>query len=219
MIKSCKPPLLACLFLLCSVTVGSAIAHEAKTEAFTAYMSGEGMILMSKLPIFDPEVPGRVIGFSDYQSSIPTGATGKLDLQLTADGGIRYKLDIAHQNLWSNIDGSPGTVGVIHIHLGKKGSYGPVMFELFSARDNGQYPDNGQYSGELTADNLFTRPFTYGPIRPASLAEYGISTMADALKAIRDGNAHVNLHSAKHWPGEIAGNIERVKDKRKRYRK
>ncbi len=90
MIKSCKPSLLACVFLFCSVTAGTTTA----SEVFTAHMSGEGMILMSKLPIFDPEVPGRVIGYSDYQSDIPTGATGKLNLKLTDNGGIRYKLGL-----------------------------------------------------------------------------------------------------------------------------
>jgi len=212
--KFCKRSLLACVFLFGNVVVGTANA----SEVFTAHMSGEGMILMSKLPIFDPEVPGKVIGFSDYQSNIPTGATGKLDLKITHDGKIHYKLNVSHKNLWSNADGTLGFVGVIHIHLAKKGSYGPVMFELFSLRDSGPYPENGKYSGELTADDLFTRPFTYGPIRPASLAEYGIRTMTDALNAIRAGNAHVNVHTARHWPGEIAGNIEKVKQKR-RYRK
>ncbi len=208
MIKFCKAPLLGFIFLFCGVVAGTATANEV----YTAHMSGEGMVLMSKLPIFDPEVPGKVIGSFDYQSSIPTGATGKLVLQLKKDGNIHYRLKVAYQNLWTKPDGTPGEVGVIHIHLGKKGSYGPVMFELFSRNDE-IYPENGEYSGVLTADDLFTRPFTYGPIRPASLADYGIRTMADALKAIRDGNSHVNLHTDRHWTGEIAGNIERVKHK------
>ncbi len=215
MLKSRKQSLLVCAFLCCSVAAGTATA----SEVFSAKMSGDGMILMSKLPIFNPDVPGQVIGFSDYQSSIPTGGSGKLDLKFTRAGGLKYKVTVAQKNLWLNSDGTPGTVGVIHIHLGKKGSYGPVMFQLFSITNDGVFPANGEFSGMLMADDLFTRPFTYGPIRPASLAEYGIRTMEDAINAIRSGNAHVNVHTAKHWPGEIAGNIEMVKHKHRPHHK
>lgn len=191
------------LFVACSFC-NVAIAKE---EIYSARLSGDGIIMYKKLPIFNPEVPGQITGWFDYPSPIATGATGKMTLEIKNNAEIHYKVRIEQEKLWVNADGTPGVVGVVHIHLGGKQAFGPIMFEAFNRMKSGQFP--GEVSGVLKAEDLYTTPTSYGDL-PDTLAEYGIKSMDDAIAAIRQNNASVKVHTGRHWLGELGGELQRV---------
>ncbi len=222
MLKFKKLPLLICLFLLSSM-IGSTVFAS---NTYNAQLSGDAMFMVKKLPVFSfngPTIdasgnltPPEVLRFYEHRVPVPTAATGKLTLKIRGQE-VRYKLKVDEENLWRGTIGSgapgsiPGRVGVAHIHLGKQGAIGPIMFEIVSP---GSEAVNGVFSGTLTASDLYTKPARYGQNQPKYLAEYGIVTMADAIEAIRNGNTNVIIHTEKHWMGEIGGQIDRKRHNR-----
>lgn len=107
-----------------------------------------------------------------------------------------------------NVDPLPATaITQAHIHVGGTGTNGPIIFFLCTNLGNAPAgvvvppctPVNGSLSVSGTLDNaaLQARP------------EAGITTFADAIAAIRGGNAYVNVHTTANPGGEIRGQIGR----------
>jgi len=84
--------------------------------------------------------------------------------------------------------GLTGPAQAAHIHFGKPGKAGPVIFPICLK------PCKLPKSGTLTAKN-----FTKAP---------GVTSFAAALKAIKAGNTYVNIHTKKHPAGEIRGQLK-----------
>jgi CHRD domain len=80
-----------------------------------------------------------------------------------------------------------------HIHLGDPGVNGPIIF-AFKAPTGTQTPF--ELKGQLTATDLIPNPAG------------GISSLSDALAAIRAGKTYANVHSKAHPGGEIRGQIQ-----------
>lgn len=196
---------------LCGLLIGTVSAKER----FVAHMSGANLEMVKQLPLFNPNVPGEIIGFYERKGPIPTAATGTLTLKIVNNNEIHYKLKASHENFWMNADGTPGIFGASHIHLGSSGAYGPIMFTLYNRLAPGTEPFTGKISGVLTAEDLINVPVGYGPDQPTTLPGYGVHSFEDALAAIRQGNSYVNVHTGKHWLGEIAGNIVPVPHRHK----
>ena len=86
-----------------------------------------------------------------------------------------------------------------HIHAGRPGVAGPVIFFICSAAQEGvqacPLAAGGEISGTLTEAEFMPRP------------EAGIETFADAVAAITGGNAYLNVHTTANASGEIRGQI------------
>ena len=84
-----------------------------------------------------------------------------------------------------------------HIHLGKEGQNGPVVVTLFKAQNE---TGTGQVNGQLVGGSI-TNDMLEGPLA-------GKAVEVDLFKAIQDGQAYVNVHTADNPNGAIRGQIK-----------
>ena len=127
----------------------------------------------------------------DGASQVPrvdTKASGEASFTVAPDGKtIEYTLTV--QDL--------GDVDMAHIHLGAAGKNGPVVVWLYPAAGKPKVikgVENGQLAkGEITAASL------QGPEKGKPLAAL--------VKAMKGGDAYVNVHTVEHKAGEIRGQI------------
>jgi len=95
------------------------------------------------------------------------------------------------------VDSLPVTaVTQAHIHVGGLDENGPIIFFLYDGVL--EDPFTGTKTGTLTNLNLIPRP------------AQGVSTFADAMEAILQGRAYVNVHTDANPGGEIRGQLEVV---------
>ncbi|HUM17205.1 MAG TPA: CHRD domain-containing protein [Candidatus Nitrosotalea sp.] len=89
-------------------------------------------------------------------------------------------------------------ITMAHIHLGTGGKNGPVVARLYPITGTSKLikgQDNGQLAkGEISEASLL------GPEKGKPLATL--------VKAIQDGDAYVNIHTAEHKAGEVRGQIK-----------
>ena len=111
--------------------------------------------------------------------SVDTDATGQANFKLSKDGSsLQFKLIVANiQN-----------VAAAHIHIGARGSNGPVAVTLY----NGLI--EGRTSGVL-AEGMITSDMVTG---------YSLAELVDIML---DGGAYVNVHTPQNPGGEIRGQI------------
>ena len=110
-------------------------------------------------------------------------ATGSVSLRVTGLTSIEFQV---------KVDPLPATpITAINIHTGPPGGTGSAFFQLFNSFVQG--PFTGTLSGTLNAFNLVPRP------------GQGISSFADAVNAINNGNAHVRVVTGANPTGEISG--------------
>ncbi len=119
-------------------------------------------------------------------AAVVTGAAGTGALRL-GESSIEYLLEVFP------LPATPVTAA--HIHVGAPGVDGPIIFSLYDSLFDGDF--SGRSSGTLTSANLQFRP------------EQGILTFADALAAIRAGEAYINVHTDEFPGGEIRGQLQR----------
>jgi hypothetical protein len=130
-----------------------------------------------------PTTTRAVLRGSQQNPAVATNASGFAVLTTNAEGTeISVRLE------------TTGLTNVtrVHIHVGRVGVNGPVLFTLVN-----------QAAGALTtplnrtlrAANLQTQP------------AFGINTFADAINAINSGNAYVNIHTTGNPDGVIRGQI------------
>jgi hypothetical protein len=109
----------------------------------------------------------------------PSEGSGSAEVTISTDE-TEVTYNVSYQDL-------TGEAVASHIHFGAAGVAGGIMLPLA----HGPSP----FGGTLTEAD-FT-PVDGGP-----------QTFAEALDAIRDGNAYVNIHTAANGPGEIRGQLE-----------
>jgi hypothetical protein len=97
-----------------------------------------------------------------------------------SDDGSEVTYNVSYQGL-------TGEATAAHIHFGAPGVAGGVMLPLA----HGPSP----FGGTLTEAD-------FTPV------EGGPQSYAEALDAIRDGNAYINIHTEANPPGEIRGQLE-----------
>ncbi len=116
--------------------------------------------------------------------SVASEAMGLANLRIT-ENALTIQL---------NVEPLPSSlVTAIHIHAGNSGENGPIIFTLFDSQFDGVF--NGRLNAQLNAGNL----------EPA--AEEEINTLADAIEAVVEGRAYINLHTIINPTGEIRGQI------------
>lgn len=114
-----------------------------------------------------------------------------VDTKAVGTGVFKFDSKISALNFQVNV-AQLEDVRFAHIHIGKKGENGP--FVAFLRHDKVEGPVNGVYAkGTLCAEDLI-----------------GKMLGGDLLilwEAMRTGNAYVNVHTDKHPPGEIRGQL------------
>jgi hypothetical protein len=119
---------------------------------------------------------------------ILSGATGQASVSVDAvNRNVIVELQI--QNL-------PNASTAGHIHIGPRGVAGPVVLDF--AFPSGRTGDFGLL-------------FRLGPADFRARPEIGINTFDDAIQAILNGNAYVNVHSTAFPGGEVRGQIVRAR--------
>ena len=136
-----------------------------------AYAQKQGQSFHAKLTGKD-EVPPK-----------DTRATGNAEFTLTRENSMRYKVSVNDME----------KVTAAHIHKGKVGENGPVVFTLFktnspSARSNG-----------ILSQGTITSAKLEGPLAGKQLS--------DLISMINNGDAYVNVHTETNPKGEIRGQM------------
>ncbi len=129
--------------------------------------------------VFAQGAPKLVINLTGSEEVPPvqTEATGVVEISPTIDG-IGYTINA------TDIEGA--TAG--HIHLGKKGENGPIVFTLFKYDS----PMN-----EVSENDTITADKLEGP-----MAGKQLSDLADAGN---NGSLYINIHTERNPDGEIRG--------------
>jgi hypothetical protein len=117
-----------------------------------------------------------------------TRAQGQTTFKLQADGTVSYKLIVANI-----LD-----VTQAHIHIGARGTNGPIIVWLYPSAPPAQHIP-GRSQGVL-AEGVITDDDVVG-----MLAGEGV---AGLLEQVRAGNTYVNVHTVEFPPGEIRGQID-----------
>jgi len=134
----------------------------------------------------DVQLQAILNGIQEVPPVIATDADGFGEVTLPGSGEF---IDATLQ-----VSGVSGTVTAAHIHYGRPGEEGPILFTLFDAATDGAFP--GEVSGRFTAADLEPQP-------PGSPVE----SFAEAVRAIREGNAYFNVRTTENPDGEIRGQI------------
>ncbi|NLO88964.1 MAG: CHRD domain-containing protein [Clostridia bacterium] len=117
---------------------------------------------------------------------VDTAASGEAVFQLLSNRTqLFFRLNV---NSISNLT-------VAHIHLGRRGTNGPIVAPLFSASP-GISVNRGQISGTINRQDLT------GPLEGR--------TLEDLIEAMAAGNTYVNAHTEQNPEGEIRGQIRKV---------
>jgi hypothetical protein len=140
-------------------------------------------------------VIGRLRGFEEVPSISSSGG-GRFEATINEDG-TAMTWTLSYFNLEAPITQS-------HIHFAQRGVNGGIVLFLCSNLGNGPAgtqacPDSpGIISGTLTAQNVVNGAAAQGIVPPEF---YSI------LRAIRAGNAYVNIHSTTFPGGEIRAQL------------
>jgi hypothetical protein len=118
---------------------------------------------------------------------VSTRAYATIDLRLSSDGRrLHYTLTV-----YNILDATEA-----HIHVGRRGTNGPVVAYLFGHLCKGINLASAVITGVLTHNDL------KGPLAGHSLASL--------LNEMNRGNAYANVHTQAHPKGEIRGQIRRT---------
>lgn len=132
-----------------------------------------------------------VLSGGEEVPAVDTNARGLAKFQLSADGTeMSFKLIVA------NIKG----VAQAHIHCGPAGENGPVVVFLFGFVQGGVDFNGVLSEGTFSEENIIGRPAN-------DICPGGLSTFADLLRHIGNGNAYVNAHTVENPGGEIRGQM------------
>ena len=107
-------------------------------------------------------------------------ATGSVEFNASGKDGIDYK--VSATNIQNVTEG--------HIHIGKKGENGPIVFTLFRANA----PVN-----QLSENETITPSEFVGQLKDKPLS--------DLISAMNNGSAYANIHTQQNPNGEIRGQI------------
>jgi hypothetical protein len=107
-------------------------------------------------------------------------ATGLAEFNASGKDGMDYK--VSATNIQNVTEG--------HIHIGKKGENGPIVFTLFRANA----PVN-----QLSENETITTSEFVGPLKDKPLS--------DLISVMNNGSAYANIHTQQNPNGEIRGQI------------
>ncbi|KFM99757.1 CHRD domain-containing protein [Bacillus clarus] len=115
---------------------------------------------------------------------VETDARGEAFFKLSRDQlRLKFKLDLF------DIE----NVVVAHLHLGAKGTNGPVVAFLFGPITNPVSIECATLTGTITQEELV------GPLAG--------QTLDDLVEEINSGNIYINVHTVQYPNGEIRGQL------------
>ena len=137
-------------------------------------------------------VPTAFAASSKYKATL-SGKSEEPTTNSKAKGSATFTVASNGKSIKYSIkaSGLSGAVQAAHIHFGKPGKAGPVVVNICPK------PCTLPKSGTLTS-----KQFAKAPPQ--------VKTFADAVKALKKGQAYVNLHTKKYPAGEIRGNIKKA---------
>jgi len=111
-----------------------------------------------------------------------------------AAGNAAVHVDVPNEELsiTLNVYNLPSPSTAAHIHVAPPGLAGPVVID---------FPIPTGRTGDVSIT------FRVGASAFRTRPEIGIVTMTDAIQAILNGNAYVNVHTAANGAGEIRGQL------------
>jgi CHRD domain len=178
------------------VLITTALANGKGGKSFRATLTGyEEIIPASFNQAGSPPFAGEA-------GAVSTTGSGKFTARVTS----KDPLVIEYRLRYSNLEGTPTTQA--HIHFGQKHTVGGVSVFLCGDANvpdpdppndipNACTPVNGDIEGTITAADVIG-PTGQG-IEPGSIAEL--------IRAMRNGTTYVNVHTGR-WPGgEIRGQV------------
>lgn len=163
------------------------IVTLATTVALTG-MLGALAPLMAAEEFFSAKLRGG----HETPVTVATGASGVWGARL--DGA---ETSMAYELFYDAIEG--GAVAAAHIHLGRPGITGGIVIHLCGTGGTAPCPASpGFVSGVLTSANV------------VAVAAQGIAAgdFAKVIRAMRKGDAYVNVHTGVFPGGEIRGQVE-----------
>ncbi len=137
-------------------------------------------------PPVDTNLSG-VLRSSQQTASPVSSASGTVN--------VLIKSDASSIHVSANLTGLTG-VTMAHIHVGRAGTNGPVIFPLFDAGGTPQNLTNINLT--LVASDLTAQPAA------------GVVTFDDALQFLSAGQCYINVHTTTNPSGEIRGQIGAV---------
>ena len=156
-------------------------------DALNAILSGNAYVNVHTTANPNGEIRGQ-IGVVELHTQLQ--GDNETPPVLTAAGG-RVAVGLLPSAIIVNLP-AVANAALAHIHVGPPGISGPVIFALY----------NSATDGPLT--RLIKR-VTAADLQPATAA--GINSFADAVNAIRSGNAYVNVHTPANPNGAVRGQL------------
>jgi hypothetical protein len=128
---------------------------------------------------------------------VSTQASGDFEARVEADGSVSYKLS------YEGLEG--GNTLFAHIHLGQTSVNGGIMAFLCGGGNKPACPNiSGTVEGTIAATDIL--PLATQQI-PAG-ATGSTDGLNEFVRAMRNGNAYVNVHTTVSPGGEIRGQIK-----------
>lgn len=121
---------------------------------------------------------------------VETDATGRLEMEVSPDGrSLSYRLTVAALE----------DAFMSHLHFGTpEDRYGPIVAWLFPAEGKRREVVEGRFDGVLAT----------GVIRAEDLGgPLGQKEISDLVAAIEAGNIFADVHTRRHVPGELRGQV------------
>jgi CHRD domain len=135
----------------------------------------------------------KVVGTQEVPV-VSTPASGEFEARIESDNSVSYRFS------YKDLEGGP--ILFAHIHLGQQSVNGGIMAFLCNNTPAGPQPQACP-PGPATIEGRIT-PADITPIATQQIPAGGFD---EFVRALRDGNAYVNLHTQASPGGEIRGQI------------
>jgi len=158
----------------------------------------KNIIILSAI-FFISLISAGAAGECQFSCNLSCNQIGPHPADTDAKGTITFQLDESRQEITYKLNLQDiEDVYMAHLHIGPSNKQGPIAVWLYPLHDhdNAQRCIEGEFNGTLAE----------GAIRPENLDE-GID-FNELIKAMRDGNAYVNVHTKNYIPGEIRGQVQ-----------
>jgi len=165
-------------------------------STITALVTAAALLVMSGLPS-----PAMAVE-EFFSAKLRGGNETPVTLSTTGSGFFGAQLDASETSLafllvYSDLAG--GSVIAAHIHLGRPAITGGIVIHFCGTGGKPACPASpGQVSGMVTAADVVAVP-----AQGIAAGEF-----SDVIRAIRKGDAYVNVHTTTFPGGEIRGEVQ-----------